>query len=62
MDKDVAKREDDGETCWFDDPAGLQHALRSPPSAAAPSRSSTARRRRRRAEAAAAEAERPSAQ
>jgi hypothetical protein len=27
MDKDVAKREDDGETCWFDDPAGLQHAL-----------------------------------
>jgi hypothetical protein len=27
MDKDVAKREDDGETCWFDDAAGLQHAL-----------------------------------
>ena len=27
MDKDVAKVEDDGETCWFDDPAGLQHAL-----------------------------------
>jgi hypothetical protein len=43
MDKDVAKREDDGETCWFDDAAGLQHALSSPPIAAAPSRSSTAR-------------------
>ena len=27
MDKDVASREDDGETCWFDDAAGLQHAL-----------------------------------
>jgi len=27
MDRDVAKREDDGDTCWFDDPAGLQHAL-----------------------------------
>ena len=27
MEKDVAKREDDGETCWFDDAAGLQHAL-----------------------------------
>ena len=27
MDRDVAKREDDGETCWFDDPAGLEHAL-----------------------------------
>ena len=27
MDKDVASRADDGETCWFDDPAGLQHAL-----------------------------------
>jgi hypothetical protein len=24
----VAKRADDGETCWFDQPAGLQHALR----------------------------------
>ena len=28
MEKDVAKRADDGETCWFDEPAGLQHALR----------------------------------
>jgi hypothetical protein len=27
MERDVAKREDDGETCWFDDPAGLEHAL-----------------------------------
>jgi len=27
MDKDVAKRDDDGETCWFDDATGLQHAL-----------------------------------
>lgn len=27
MDRDVAKREDDGETCWFDDPRGLEHAL-----------------------------------
>ena len=27
MDKDVASREDDGETCWFDDAARLQHAL-----------------------------------
>jgi hypothetical protein len=27
MDKDVAKVEDDGETCWFDNAAGLQHAL-----------------------------------
>jgi hypothetical protein len=27
MDKDVGVREDDGETCWFDDAAGLQHAL-----------------------------------
>ena len=27
MDKDVAKRDDDGETCWFDDAAGLQRAL-----------------------------------
>jgi len=27
MDKDVAKIEDDGETCWFDDAASLQHAL-----------------------------------
>jgi hypothetical protein len=27
MDRDVAKREDDGDTCWFDDAAGLQHAL-----------------------------------
>jgi hypothetical protein len=27
MDRDVAKREDDGETCWFDDAARLQHAL-----------------------------------
>jgi hypothetical protein len=27
MDKDVAKVEDDGETCWFDDAAGLQRAL-----------------------------------
>jgi hypothetical protein len=23
----VAKRADDGETCWFDEPAGLEHAL-----------------------------------
>ena len=27
IEKDVAKIEDDGETCWFDDGAGLQHAL-----------------------------------
>ena len=27
MEKDVAVREDDGESCWFDDPAGLQRAL-----------------------------------
>ena len=27
MERDVAKREDDGETCWFDQPAGLEHAL-----------------------------------
>ena len=27
MERDVAKRADDGETCWFDDPAGLEHAL-----------------------------------
>ena len=27
MERDVAKREDDGETCWFDVPAGLEHAL-----------------------------------
>jgi hypothetical protein len=27
MDHDVAKSEDDGETCWFDNAAGLQHAL-----------------------------------
>jgi hypothetical protein len=26
-DRDVAKRADDGETCWFDEPAGLEHAL-----------------------------------
>lgn len=23
----MAKRTDDGETCWFDDPRGLEHAL-----------------------------------
>lgn len=27
MERDVARRADDGETCWFDDPAGLEHAL-----------------------------------
>ena len=27
MDKDVATRQDEGETCWFDDAAGLQRAL-----------------------------------
>jgi len=27
IEKDVAKVEDDGETCWFDNAAGLQHAL-----------------------------------
>ena len=26
-DRDVAKRADDGETCWFDEAAGLEHAL-----------------------------------
>ena len=26
-DKDVAKRVDDGETCWFDNMVGLEHAL-----------------------------------